>query len=175
MVTKYILFLMALSLAACTVTPETGMHSNAISSASLSAQPLKLQSIPLELTTHLGDQLQFVEGEELQLLLSLGSNAYVYMYHIDAVGNITQMLPHKNQSSHYYLAAYFLTVPEYVDGFRFVINKPFGSETIWVIASDEHIEMNASADSIDDIRQKIKQASNQAYGEYSITIITNER
>ena len=91
------------------------------------------------------------------------------------VGKITQMLPYKNQSSHYYLAAYFLTVPEYVDGFRFVINEPFGSETIWVIASDEHIEMNASADSIDDIRQKIKQASNQAYGEYSITIMTSER
>lgn len=166
---------MALCLAACTVTSETGKHSNTGSSASLSVQPLKLQSIPIELTTHLGDQLQFVAGDELQLLLSLGSNAYVYMYHIDAAGNIIQILPDENQRTNYYLAGYFLTVPEYADGFRFVISKPFGSETIWVIASDELIEMNAPGDSIDGIRQKIKQASNQAYGEYSLTIITSER
>ena len=40
-----------------------------------------LESIPLDLTTHLGDQQKFVDGDEIQFLLSLGQDAYIYMYY----------------------------------------------------------------------------------------------
>ena len=63
----------------------------------------KLITIPLELTTHLGDQQQFVEGDEIQFLLSLGQDAYIYMYYVDAANNITQILPNENQPSNFYM------------------------------------------------------------------------
>ena len=130
----------------------------------------ELQSIPLELTTDKGGQDTFVEGEEVQWLLSLGSDAYIYMYHIETSGNVIQLVPNKDQQSNYYTASYFLTIPEYGDGYRFIIQKPFGIETMWVIASDELITRQELQGSMEDIRQKIKSASRRAYGEVSFTI-----
>lgn len=105
----------------------------------------KLQSIPVELTTHLGDLQQFVEGDEIQFLLSLGSDAFIYMYYIDAANNISQILPSKNQQSNFYAAGYFLTIPEYENLYRFTVSEPFGNGSIWVFASDQSITMMAGS------------------------------
>ena len=82
------IFLVAVLLAGCSV-----------SNKNTAADSAKLESIPLELTTHLGDQQQFVEGDEIQFLLSLGQDAYIYMYYTDAANKLTQILPSKNQQS----------------------------------------------------------------------------
>ncbi len=135
----------------------------------------ELDSIPLELTTHLADQQQFVEGDEIQFLLSLGQDAYIYMFYLDAKGSITQILPNENQHSHFYSAGYFLTIPEYENHYRFTISEPFGEESIWIIASDRSITLPASADSLADIRRVIKHSSRQAYGEYVLSITTRAK
>ncbi|MFV9616712.1 MAG: DUF4384 domain-containing protein, partial [Gammaproteobacteria bacterium] len=132
----------------------------------------ELQNIPVELTTHLGYQQQFVEGDEIQFLLSLGSYAYIYMYYINAEDDLVQILPNQNQRSNYYSAGYFLTIPEYDNGYRFIINKPFGDEFIWIFASDQSITLNKNDNSIARIKEKIKQESKQAYGEYVLKITT---
>lgn len=132
----------------------------------------ELVSIPLELTTHLGDQQQFIEGDEIQFLLSLGQDAYIYMLYLDASGAITQVLPNVNQQSHFYSAGYFLTIPEYENLYRFTISEPFGEESVWVIASDQSIPLDLSLDKIDSIKDVIKNASRQAYGEYALRITT---
>ena len=134
-----------------------------------------LQTIPLELSTHLVTQQDFVEGEEIQFLLSIGSDAYVYMFHINADGYLTKILPHKQQNSHHYLAGYFLTIPEYENQYRFIVSKPYGAETIWIMASDQSIEINNLNRSIDHIKQTIKQASKKAYGEYHLNITTAKK
>ena len=132
----------------------------------------KLQSIPVELTTHLGYQQQFVEGDEIQFLLSLGSDAFIYMYHIDAANNIRQILPSENQQSNFYAAGYFLTIPEYENLYRFTISEPFGNESIWVFASDQSITMQRLPGSIENIEQLIKNSSEKAFGEYVLNIVT---
>jgi hypothetical protein len=134
-----------------------------------------LSSIPLELTTHLGDQQLFVEGDEIQFLLSIGQDAYVYMFYIDASDRITQILPNPNQRSHFYSAGYFLTIPEYENLYRFTISEPFGEETIWIMASDQSITLDESLGDIGQIKGVIKQASKNAYGEYSLVISTQEK
>ena len=132
----------------------------------------KLEVIPVELTTHLGDQQQFVEGDELQFLLSLGQDAYIYMFYVDAAGNITQILPNENQASNFYTAGYFLTIPEYENLYRFIVSEPFGRESITIFASDRSIVMKRSADSIEEIKHLIKRSSEKAYGEYGLNINT---
>ena len=136
---------------------------------------IQLESIPLELTTHLGDQQQFVGGDEIQFLLSLGQDAYIYMYYIDAENRITQILPNENQRSNFYAAGYFLTIPEYENHYRFTISEPFGNESIWVFASDQLITIKQPPGSIESIKQLIKRLSEKAYGEYVLNIVTTQR
>ncbi|MBE9560010.1 MAG: DUF4384 domain-containing protein [Proteobacteria bacterium] len=136
---------------------------------------VKLETIPMELTTHLGDQQKFVEGDELQFLLSLGQDAYIYMFYLDAADNITQILPNENQRSNFYTAGYFLTIPEYENHYRFTISGPFGKELIWVFASDKSIALKQTPDSIENIKQFIKKSSDKAYGEYVMNIVTSQR
>jgi len=158
---KYFCFITILLLAACSTSGQLKNHA--------------LESIPLELTTHLGDQQQFVEGDEIQFLLSLGTNAYIYMYYINANNNITQILPNPNQTSNYYTAGYFLTIPEYNNGYRFTISEPFGDESIWIFASDQLLTLTKSYNSIDEIKQKVKAASKGAFGEYMLKITTRKK
>jgi len=132
----------------------------------------KLDAIPVELTTHLGDKQQFIRGDEIQFLLSLGSDAYIYMYYIDAKNHITQILPNSNQQSNHYSAGYFLTIPEYKDGYRFIISEPFGEENIWIFASDESIDIDTSSKTIESIKQKIKMNARRKFGEYVLNIVT---
>ena len=131
----------------------------------------RLKTIPLELTTHLGDKQQFIRGDEIQFLLSLGNDAYIYMYYIDADDRITQILPNKNQRSNFYSTGDFLNIPEYENGYHFVISEPFGKEEVWVFASDQMIDIDTDS-SIETIKQKIKQQSRRGYGEYVLNIVT---
>ena len=156
---------LALFISGCSVSNNTEVASSS----------KQLDLIPLELTTHLGDQQQFFEGDELQFLLSLGQDAYIYMFYIDASGAITQILPNANQPSHFYSAGYFLTIPEYENLYRFTISEPFGQEMIWIIASDQSIKLPAPPGSLEKIRSTVKHSSMQAYGEYVFRITTLPR
>ena len=134
-----------------------------------------LDTIPVELTTHMGEQLQFVEGDDIQFLLSLGQDAFIYMFYIDADNRVVQLLPSPEQPSNFYAAGYFLTIPEYKNLYRFTVNKPFGEESIWVLASDQSINPDQSLRDIDKIRGNIKLSSQRAYGEYELRISTREK
>ena len=162
------LYLIIFLLAGCSAYNKTTTPSN---STNLTDKA-QLESIPLELTTHLGDQQQFVEGDEIQFLLSLGENAYIYMFYIDAANNIIQILPNENQQSNFYAAGYFQTIPEYEHLYRFTISEPFGYESIWVFASDQSITIKQLPGSIESIKQLIKNSSEKAFGEYVLNIVT---
>ena len=125
-----------------------------------------LSTIPVELTTTVGHQQSFVEGEEIQFLLSLGDDAYIYMYHVDAEGKINPILPSVQQRSHFYKKGFFLTIPNYENLFRFIVSKPFGDATIHVFASDQSLlDINIDSTSISEIREDIISRSTAAFGE----------
>ncbi len=132
----------------------------------------KLDTISLELTTHLGDKQHFIEGDEIQFLLNISQDAYIYMYYVDAVKNITQILPSKYQQSNFYSTGYFQTIPEYENLYRFTIRKPFGKESIWVIASDQSVKLKQLPADMEELKQQIKNASKKAYGDYVLEITT---
>ena len=138
--------------------------------ADTSGPSQRLITIPVELTTTGGHQQSFVEGEEIQFLLSLGDDAYIYMYHIDASGNIKQILPSTQQGSHYYKKGFFLTIPNYENLFRFIVSQPYGDESIHVFASDQSLQdVNIDSTTISDIRKQIINRSSAAFGEDKIS------
>lgn len=141
-------------------------------SSDLQQKPRALESIPLELTTLQGDQSVYYKNDEIQFLLSLGSDAYIYMYHVNANGKVHQILPDPAQPSNFYSAGYYLTIPEYKETYRFKVTQPFGPQSIWVFASDQLIATDTSTQSIDDVRAAILQAARQAFGLYELKIET---
>ena len=156
---KILLIFTLLAMGGCTAKNSTTQIEN-------------FEVIPVELTTYLGTKQQFISGDEIQFLLSLGSDAFIYMYYIDADKKITQILPNNDQPSNHYSAGYFLTIPEYEDGYHFVVSEPFGEENIWIFASDRSIDIDASNRTIESIKKNIKMNSRSEFGEYVLKIIT---
>jgi hypothetical protein len=129
----------------------------------------------VELTTDLGDQQSYIEGDQIQFLLSLGSDAYVYMYHVDTRGAITMLIPDARQQGHFYNAGYFMTLPEYDNGYRFNVSAPFGEHNVWVFASDADISdaevRPRQGHTIEELGDLIRQAS-ASYGEAQLLLNT---
>ena len=73
------------------------------------------------------------------------------------------------------LQVIFLTIPEYDNLYRFTVKKPFGEETIWIFASDRSIALNDTTLSINEVKQKIKQSSTLAFGQYEFKMETHAR
>jgi hypothetical protein len=97
------------------------------------------------------------------------------MVYVNAENNLVQILPSKYQNSNFYSKGFFLTIPEYNNGYRFIINKPFGDEAIWVFASDQLIPLDKNDGSISSIRDKIRQQSRREYGESVLLITTRKK
>ena len=163
-----LIFISLVAVALAAITPA----SNAF--AATSGQ--EIDTIPVELTTTVGHQQEFYEGDEIQFLLSLGDDAYIYMYQVDAKGKIVQILPSSKQSSHFYEKGFFLTVPNYDDLYRFIVARPYGESTIWIFASNNEVTgLSSQIDSISNIRDKIKGSSTAAFGESHIKIIGHKK
>ncbi|MFT5221211.1 MAG: hypothetical protein ACI9LO_003170 [Planctomycetota bacterium] len=103
---------------------------------SLSVHAVALKPIDVNLTTHLGDQQTFIEGDQLSFYLSLDTDSYVYLLYQDAQDQSYVLIPNANMPANFYAKRLFLPLPDAVSTFRFTIQAPFGNETIMVFASD---------------------------------------
>jgi hypothetical protein len=132
-----------------------------------------LASVPMELTTHLGQLSRFEEGMAVQFLLSLGQGAYLYMYHVDADHTLRQLVPPAGQAAHYYEADYYLAIPDH----NVIIDAPFGQESIWVFASDRGLSDVIDARSIETIEQSVREHSSMAFGSinYAFTTVKSQK
>jgi hypothetical protein len=94
------------------------------------------QQVDIRITTHLGDQQSFVDGDRVSFLLSLDSDAYVYLFYRDAAANLLQLLPNERMVDHFFSAGLFMPVPAAQQKFQFTVQPPYGDEFIYAIASD---------------------------------------
>lgn len=93
------------------------------------------QPVDVNLTTHLGDQQSFVDGDRISFLLSLDADAYVYLFYRDAAANLLQLLPNERMPNHFFSAGLFMPVPSPQQAFQFTVQPPYGDEFIYAIAS----------------------------------------
>jgi hypothetical protein len=93
------------------------------------------QTLDVKITTHLGDQQSFVDGDRISFLLSLDSDAYVYLFYRDAASNLLQLLPNERMPDHFFNAGLFMPVPSAQQPFQFTVKPPYGDESIYAIAS----------------------------------------
>ena len=102
-------------------------------SSTLAGEP---RQVDVRITTHLGDQQSFVDGDRISFLLSLDSDAYVYLFYRDAAANLLQLVPNERMVDHFFSAGLFMPVPSAQQKFQFTVQPPYGDEFIYAIASD---------------------------------------
>jgi len=96
-----------------------------------------LSSINLEITTHLGDQQNFVDQDLISFFISLDQDAYLYLFYQDAKGDIYQLIPGIAQVDNFYKSGIYIPFPSEKSSFQFYVQEPYGKEIIWVYASDQ--------------------------------------
>ncbi len=166
----------------------TGLLCPAVAICALVLNPVaagQLDPVAVEITTHLGDQQTFVEGDVISFLLSLDRDAYIFLFYQDASANIFQIFPNQRSHKHFYQKGYFIPIPPAQNDFRFKIQAPFGSEKLFVFASDNaDVKLNTRlldnglslvGDTIKKIEASFRQQSGLRFGWSSLIIKSRSR
>ena len=143
------------------------------------------KKINIDVTTHLGDLVHFADGDNLFFLISLDQDAYLTVVYQNAEGDILQLIPNKNQQNRFYKSGLFIQLPGADSNFRFIIQAPFGQESLWVFASDlpspelkgQYYEngLKKLTGTMDSIRKTLAMKTELAYGETRLLLYTHAR
>lgn len=82
----------------------------------------------------------YAEGETLTLKVRCEQDAYLYILYQQADGKVFQIFPNKGQPDNRVKAMQDVQVPDPDDGFRWVVEAPFGPEIVKVVASKKPID-----------------------------------
>ena len=142
-------------------------------------------SITLELTSKLGDGQTYMEGDTISYFVSMDRDAYLLLVYEDAEHNLIQILPNRHSGKGYYRAGRFIEMPGDKDPFEFVIQGPFGLESVWAFAASRPFPALSGAqlenglillnENLNTVLTKIRshgKNANIAYGEKRATITT---
>lgn len=130
----------------------------------------KVRAIPLELTASYMNNAELQAGTQVQFLVSLGDDAYLYMFMVMPDGSVNKILPDPKQADHFYRVGYFQTIPEYDDSsFRFVYSREMNNTEVFVFASDKKIIVDPPYADINAVRTSIL-SSSSAFGHSSMRL-----
>jgi hypothetical protein len=87
-----------------------------------------------------GEGAIYKENEVVQFLFRTNKDCYVYLYHMDSVGQVRLLFPNRYQASNRVNANKTYTIPDETMNFEFQISPPFGSEIVKAVASLQPIE-----------------------------------
>lgn len=146
---------------------------------------VSLQPVQLEITTHLGDDQSFRQGDPIRFMISLDKPAYVALFYQDANFELTQLLPNARRTSSFFKAGLYIPFPDQTADFELTAQAPFGVDRVWAFASDvpiatlegqvmesglKHIQLT-----IDQIRSIVMQGSKALYDEALLILTTSEK
>ena len=145
----------------------------------------KLESVNLEITTHLGDQQSFVEQDIISFFISLDKSSFLYAFYQDASGHIFQLMPGIAKADHYFQPGFYTPFPAPDSSFQFVVQAPFGKEGLWLFASEQQqlkFKGKDTTHGLKKIKQShaeltayIKASSSRLFGSAQLVIHTRKR
>ncbi|WP_455212142.1 DUF4384 domain-containing protein [Kaarinaea lacus] len=142
------------------------------------------KNIGLSITTHLGDEQTFREGDVVSFFVSLEKDAYLAILYQDSSGELKMILPNALHPDNFFKAGWFIPIPNQQNPFQFRITAPYGKETLWVFASDKPLpalelqtsisarQQNASLPGIRNTLQKYCASNHALLEEASLSITT---
>lgn len=98
---------------------------------------LPAKQIRLAITSEFGDNQTYVEGDELYYYVSSDRESYLLLIYQDAQDNLIQVLPSGQDTDNYLPAADFIRVPKAESNYEFIVEAPFGSESVYAFASSK--------------------------------------
>lgn len=156
--------------------------------ASSESDNQKSKSISVDITTHLGDNQTFVDGDVVSFFIGLDQDAYVLIIYRDAQNHLIQLIPNDKQNTNFYQAGDFIAIPDKKTGFQFKISAPYGKETLWAFASNAPLPalkgsplnngLRLLSEEFHAIRSKLAnhaRTAQNAYGEAETHIYTKSR
>lgn len=140
---------------------------------------LPAKQIKLAITSEFGDNQTYVEGDELYYYVSADRECYLLLIYQDAQDNLIQVLPSGQDTENYLPAADFIRLPKAGSNYEFIVEAPFGSESVYAFASSKPFDSLARSilsngfyllegASIADIRSQLRTFSHNSgafYGE----------
>lgn len=142
----------------------------------------KLKKINLDITTYLGDQQIYNDGDKLSFMLSLDEDAYVYLYYQDSENHLLQLLPNAQQKQNFFSSGLYIPVPDPEDVFSFKVQAPFGTDQVWAFAIDREVRLPEGqrlenglilmSQSIDQLRAELKAQAESIFDQSSKQILT---
>lgn len=96
-------------------------------------------ALSVDITTHLGDDQEFRQGDEIRLLVSLSEPAWLLILYQDAAGRLIQILPNSRSPRRRYDAGSYFPIPDKAQPFVYRVAEPYGQEYAWVIAGAQPV------------------------------------
>ncbi|MFV2055356.1 MAG: DUF4384 domain-containing protein [Thiohalomonadales bacterium] len=90
----------------------------------------------VEITTHLGDQQEYIDGDEISFLLNINRDAYLLILYKDTTQDLWQLLPNDFNRQSKFKAGMYIPIPGTEQSYRFRASAPFGRETLFAYAAD---------------------------------------
>jgi hypothetical protein len=100
---------------------------------------------PLSVTTSLGDEATFIEGDAIAFLVSNEQAGYLYLYLADAAGAVTQIFPNEADSENFIPASFYFQIPKLNANYQFTASAPFGEETLVAIFYENKPEKHSNS------------------------------
>ena len=93
------------------------------------------ESFTLSMSADRGKGASYRDGEYLTLFLTSSADAYLKIYHVDVNGKAQLIWPNRFGGNGRIKAGQAMKFPGPMDGFRYLLGKPYGTEFIKAIAS----------------------------------------
>ncbi len=142
------------------------------------------QNIHIEITSYLGDQQVFQQGDELRFLLSLDRKAYLYVFYQTVDKKLIQLIPNKHKKNNFFNADIFIEVPDEASPYQFIVSPPLGKERVYGVAVDRFMQFEGTNlanglkrldISIDEVKKRVVDTAIQYYGWSDFSLLTSER
>jgi hypothetical protein len=82
-----------------------------------------------------GKAATYKEGEALKFHFRANKDGYIYLYHRDAAGTVKMLFPNPYSSDNKVKGGQVYTIPDSKMNFEIKVSPPFGTETLWAVAS----------------------------------------
>jgi len=82
-----------------------------------------------------GEGAIYKQGESIQFHFRTNKDGYIYLYHMDAAGQVKMLFPNRYNQDNRVKANQVYTVPDETMNFELTITPPFGAEMVKTVAS----------------------------------------
>jgi len=98
-------------------------------------EPPPQTDFKIDVWTNKGDNSNYSVGENIIISFKVTYDSYVYIYDINANGEIRLIFPNRFQKDNFARANVVYSIPSPKDTYRLVVTEPYGREVIQAIAS----------------------------------------